>query len=238
MPNWLSKALFVLVAFLTNIIQAITGFAGTVLAMPFSIQLVGKFFAKPILNAIALLVCVIVVIRNFKNIDWKCLLEIILFMGIGMVVGFFLEKYLYSSWFLKIYGILIVAISFYYFFVENPVKLPRPLGWLIMFFAGIVHMIFVSGGPLLIIAAKNRIKEKETFRATLSMVWVILNSAILATDITGGNFSMDQLWVLLIIVPTVIVSMIIGKFVLKRMSNNFFMKLTCVLLFISGMTII
>lgn len=238
MPVWLSKALFVVVVFLTNIIQAITGFAGTVLAMPFSIQLVGKPYAKPVLNAIALLVCIIVVVRNFKKIDWKCLLEIIVFMGIGMVAGFFLEKYLYSKWFLKIYGIIIVFIAIYYFFVDNPIKLPKPIGWVIMFLAGIIHMIFVSGGPLLIIAAKNKIKDKETFRATLSMVWVILNSSILVTDAVGGNFSLDQLWILLIMIPTVIISILIGKFALKKMSNNLFMKLTCVLLFISGFLVI
>ncbi|MCQ2796910.1 MAG: sulfite exporter TauE/SafE family protein [Bacilli bacterium] len=238
MPVWLSKALFVVVVFLTNIIQAITGFAGTVLAMPFSIQLVGKPYAKPVLNAIALLVCIIVVVRNFKKIDWKCLLEIIVFMGIGMVAGFFLEKYLYSKWFLKIYGIIIVFIAIYYFFVDNPIKLPKPIGWVIMFLAGIIHMIFVSGGPLLIIAAKNKIKDKETFRATLSMVWVILNSSILVTDAVGGNFSLDQLWILLIMIPTVVISILIGKFALKKMSNNLFMKLTCVLLFISGFLVI
>lgn len=238
MPVWLSKALFVVVVFLTNIIQAITGFAGTVLAMPFSIQLVGKPYAKPVLNAIALLVCIIVVVRNFKKIDWKCLLEIIVFMGIGMVAGFFLEKYLYSKWFLKIYGIIIVFIAIYYFFVDNPIKLPKPIGWVIMFLAGIIHMIFVSGGPLLIIAAKNKIKDKETFRATLSMAWVILNSSILVTDAVGGNFSLDQLWILLIMIPTVIISILIGKFALKKMSNNLFMKLTCVLLFISGFLVI
>lgn len=238
MPVWLSKALFVVVVFLTNIIQAITGFAGTVLAMPFSIQLVGKPYAKPVLNAIALLVCIIVVVRNFKKIDWKCLLEIIVFMGIGMVAGFFLEKYLYSKWFLKIYGIIIVFIAIYYFFVDNPIKLPKPIGWVIMFLAGIIHMIFVSGGPLLIIAAKNKIKDKETFRVTLSMVWVILNSSILVTDAVGRNFSLDQLWILLIMIPTVIISILIGKFALKKMSNNLFMKLTCVLLFISGFLVI
>lgn len=238
MPVWLSKALFVVVVFLTNIIQAITGFAGTVLAMPFSIQLVGKPYAKPVLNVIALLVCIIVVVRNFKKIDWKCLLEIIVFMGIGMVAGFFLEKYLYSKWFLKIYGIIIVFIAIYYFFVDNPIKLPKPIGWVIMFLAGIIHMIFVSGGPLLIIAAKNKIKDKETFRATLSMVWVILNSSILVTDAVGGNFSLDQLWILLIMIPTVVISILIGKFALKKMSNNLFMKLTCVLLFISGFLVI
>ena len=49
------KILFLLVVFLTNIIQGITGFAGTMLAMPPSVMLVGFDTAKPILNALGLL---------------------------------------------------------------------------------------------------------------------------------------------------------------------------------------
>ena len=44
--------LFFVVVFLTNIIQCVTGFAGTVLAMPFSVLLVGYDTARPILNAL------------------------------------------------------------------------------------------------------------------------------------------------------------------------------------------
>ncbi len=46
------KILFLLVVFFTNIIQGITGFAGTMLAMPPSVMLVGFDTAKPILNAL------------------------------------------------------------------------------------------------------------------------------------------------------------------------------------------
>ena len=51
----IKNILFLIVVFLTNIIQCITGFAGTVLAMPFSIMLVGYDVAKPILNVLGLL---------------------------------------------------------------------------------------------------------------------------------------------------------------------------------------
>lgn len=47
--------LFFLIIFLTNIIQGITGFAGTILAMPPSLMLVGYNTAKPILNVLGLL---------------------------------------------------------------------------------------------------------------------------------------------------------------------------------------
>ena len=47
--------LFLLVILLTNIIQGITGFAGTILAMPPGLMLVGDPVAKPVLNVLGLL---------------------------------------------------------------------------------------------------------------------------------------------------------------------------------------
>lgn len=44
--------LFLLVILLTNIIQGITGFAGTILAMPPGLMLVGYPVAKPVLNVL------------------------------------------------------------------------------------------------------------------------------------------------------------------------------------------
>lgn len=47
--------LFLIVLFAANVIQAITGFAGTVLAMPFSMLLLGTNTAKVVLNITTLL---------------------------------------------------------------------------------------------------------------------------------------------------------------------------------------
>ena len=46
---------FYIVIFLTNVIQGITGFAGTILAMPPGLMLVGYDVAKPILNLLGIL---------------------------------------------------------------------------------------------------------------------------------------------------------------------------------------
>ena len=48
----MKELLFYIVILLANIIQGITGFAGTILAMPFSLILVGYDVAKPVLNVL------------------------------------------------------------------------------------------------------------------------------------------------------------------------------------------
>lgn len=61
----MSEILFYIVIFLANIIQGITGFAGTILAMPFSIHLVGYSVAKPVLNVLGIIAGIYVVVGGY-----------------------------------------------------------------------------------------------------------------------------------------------------------------------------
>lgn len=99
---------------------------------------------------------------------------------------------------------------------------------------GIVHGIFVSGGPLLISYLAKRIQEKISFRATISTVWIFLNSIILADDIRNGFWTLELIKIQLRSVPFLIGGMFIGGKLVKRMSRNLFMNITYLLLLISG----
>ena len=61
--------LFFAVILLSNIIHGITGFAGTLLAMPFSLMLVGYGVAKPVLNVLGILSGVYVILSKDCKID-------------------------------------------------------------------------------------------------------------------------------------------------------------------------
>ena len=88
------KILFLLVVFFTNIIQGITGFAGTMLAMPPSVMLVGFDTAKPILNALGLLSGIYIVAANRKSVNKKEFLKIVAVMTVSMLAGFALRNVL------------------------------------------------------------------------------------------------------------------------------------------------
>lgn len=79
--------LFLIVLFAANVIQAITGFAGTVLAMPFSMLLLGTNTAKVVLNITTLLACLWLGVQHRAHIRWRILSEMVGLMAIGMAVG-------------------------------------------------------------------------------------------------------------------------------------------------------
>lgn len=100
-------AFFVLLVF-GNTIQAITGFAGTVLIMPILLVLVGRETAVPIINLLGLCMTVFMAVRERKQIQWSQLRKICLWLLIGIVTGFLFQTYLSSTWLRRGYGVMIL----------------------------------------------------------------------------------------------------------------------------------
>lgn len=263
--------LFLLVILVSNVIQGITGFAGTILAMPPSLMLVGYPIAKPVLNVLGLLSGIYVFAGNYKSVCWKELKKIVAVMAAGIIGGILIkglfdgkEQILY-----KLLGVFILFLSVQGWLslrqganknqeVKNakpdpdqPVKpdpgqlvkpdsdcKDSPALYLILALAGIVHGIFVSGGPLLISYLTKKIQDKVSFRATISTVWVFLNSMILVDDIRAGLWNADLLKVQLLSIPFLLLGMFIGGKLYVRMSQRLFMMITYILLFISGVSLL
>lgn len=230
---------FILIIFLSNIIQTITGFAGTVLAMPLSLKLEGDATAKPVLNLVALLVCIYVVLTHLKDIDWKHFLIILLTVGAGFGVGYAVELIpIEGKILLYIYGAVVILMSILFFFIDfEKVNLPKWLMILFLFLGGIMHKLYVSGGPFVVIYGIHELKNKNKFRATLSLLWIILNSMLFTTQMVEGMFN-EHIWILFGIGAGVtVLSLLIGSFIAPKLSKNVFMEVTCVLLLISGVTL-
>ena len=168
----MKELLFLLVLFVSNVIQAITGFAGTVLAMPPSVYLLGLDHAKVVLNVMAWLSGLMIAVTGYRHINWKELLKMSAVMLVGMFAGIQICRIVKSeNILLTIYGIIIVVVALKNLCIHTEKKLPDLILWIVLILAGIIHGMFVSGGALLVIYATQVLKEKEEFRATVAPVW-------------------------------------------------------------------
>ncbi len=238
----LKQVLFLIIVLLTNIIQGITGFAGTILAMPASVLLVGYETAKPILNILGILAGLYVVATSYRHIDKKEFLKIVSVMFVGIVGGIFLKSLFTGSpsLFYKILGAVVLAVAFegiYKLFIkkgEGSKTQNKAVSYLILIASGIVHGMFVCGGPLLVAYLAGRIKDKQVFRATVSAVWVVLNTVVMLDDIRSGYFNPSVLVLLAVSSAVLFLGMALGSVLYKKMSREVFMKITYILLVISG----
>ena len=239
----MKECLFYLVIFLSNIVQCITGFAGTVLAMPFSVMLVGISTAKPILNALGIAASIGVLIKNYKYVDKKEFLKIVCIMGAGMIGGLFVSGDITKSERLVhiLLGVVVIIFAVYnaVLFFEKIEKEPnRVVALLFLVAAGVIHGIFVCGGPLLVSYAATKIKDKQRFRATLSAVWIVLNSVIMFSNIHDGMFTKTLLPQLAISLVLLVGAVVIGEKIAKKMKKEIFLILSYALMLISGVSLL
>ena len=230
--------LFLLIIFLTNIVQGITGFAGTVLAMPPGILLQGIDVSKSILNVLGLLASIWIVIISYKFLNKKEFIKIMLLMFIGLVIGDYIYSIIPTPILLKVYAIFIILIAIKGLVIRKEKNINEWILILILIFAGIIHGMFVSGGPLLIIYATKKFKEKSEFRSTVSSVWIILNSYLVYIHYSLGLFTFETSYKLLLSLIPFTFGMIIGNIFHKKMSQQFFLILTYILLIISGIILL
>lgn len=238
---------FLLIIMVSNIIQGITGFAGTILAMPPSLMLVGYDTAKPILNVLGLLSGIYVLFGHWRHVCLSELKRIVIVMTVGIFAGIGLKSFLAGQEALlyKLLGTVVVLIAAQGFMQMHKANSSvqsapggAPASFILLGAAGIVHGMFVSGGPLLIGYLTKRIEDKVSFRATISAVWVVLNTIILADDIRSGMWNPELLKLQMVCIPFLLAGMAVGTKIVKIMSQRFFMLLTYILLGMSGISLL
>lgn len=248
------EILFFLILFGANMIQAITGFAGTLLAMPPSMQLIGVNEAKTVLAILDQISCLLIVLTGFRHINWKEFAKMAVLMVIGMFAGMKIFEAFPIGQLLTLYGLMILCIALWKLFGQKLVqsrkgalkekdetlsgkeKSPlRSVGLLLVILAaGVIHGMFVSGGALLVIYASTALKEKEEFRATMAMLWVTIGCYITGNQIRGGYFNSQVIFLCLAGLIPLFAGIFAGTRLVKRINQDTFLKLTYVLLIISG----
>lgn len=223
-----------IILFFANLLQAITGFAGTLISMPPTMKLIGVDEAKALLNAIAQISSLMIVITGWRHINWKEFGKMFVLMAVGMLVGIKIFEIFPMNQLLIFYGIMIIAIALKKLFIKKEIKLPQIVMLLVIFAAGIIHGMFVSGGALLVIYASFALKEKEEFRATIALIWVTIGCYITGVQVQAGNFNSHVIFLMLVGIIPVFVGTWIGTKLVKKIKQEVFMKITYVLLLLSG----
>lgn len=244
MEQWvLIVTAFIAIVLFSNIIQGITGFAGTIIAMPFAVLLIGLDTSKQVLNLLGILASIWIVIKSYQFIVWKEFFQILSTMLIGLVVGLWLYHILPLKWLLVVLPFFIIFVGLRGFYLQKKgASSEKDLGkWsatILLILAGIVHGLFVIGGPLLVIYATKKLKNKAAFRATLSMIWIVLNSIIAFESIWKGDFTSQSTNYLLLSLLPLFFGILIGNFLHKKMSQQLFMLISYTLLIISGASLL
>ena len=252
--SWTQMLLVGLIVFVTHAIEGITGFGCTVLAMPFIVLLLGIHVAKPVLAVLAWLLAGYIVAVSWKKIVWKEFYFIVLFVGLGLPVGMVIYKYLNEDALKGLLSLVMIAVGIHGFVKtwrshrrnSTPGRTPEPFCPVpknlfmrtILFLGGIVHGMFATGGPFVVIYASKAIPDKSLFRVSICLLWLTLNTVL----IFGFTF-IDNVWtpdmtgILLLTLPFLVAGMLFGDFLHHRVNEYAFRLIVYALLLGTGFVV-
>jgi len=171
----------------------------------------------------------------FRNILPLC--------ALGLLAGACLSNGLETALLQSILGVFVVAVAILELcrLLISRDRAPRinPIAARILLLgAGFFHGIFASGGPLIVYYASREIDEKRVFRATLSLLWLVLNSVLLCTFIATDRLSSSQVALAGQLAIGLVVGIVLGELWHERIDSRSFRLVVQGVLVITGIVLL
>lgn len=244
-------ARFIILAALTvcgNAVEAITGFGSTIIAVTLGAHFYDIDTLVVILAPVNICLSLFIVIRHRKHIDFKELFTGILpLAGIGLLAGIAVFQLADVGILKQAFGVFVFIFSLVELAkaVKNGNKpaesaaqmsLPSRLFWLIS--GGLMQGIYASGGPMVVYYASRKIPDKNVFRSTLSCLWLILVSVMVASHVASGKTSIETLRMSAALLPPLALGIFIGEHIHSRIPEKAFRIFVYVILTVAGASLI
>jgi uncharacterized membrane protein YfcA len=235
--NVFNFVLLFFIIILSQTVETTTGFGSTVIALSLGALIFPMKETVILLVIIGGLQSLWIVLRYYKHIQWRILLwRIVPFCGLGLPIGIYFFDYLCGPQLKMYFGIFVVLVATVELVNLYRTKgatrdLPLSVGIALLLAGGIIHGIFASGGPLIVYYASRRFEEKAVFRATLSMLWLVLNSSLAINFAISRSIHIAQIVLAGELLPALFLGIIFGE-ILHRKVNEFTFRIVvqCILL--------
>ena len=226
------------IALIAFTVEGTLGFGSTVIAVSLGAQLVPL---DALLPAFVPLNIVLSLSLLRRPIAWRELARMAPPLSCGIAAGIALSRVIAAPVLLAAFGCFVAALALWQLVRRAPRGVGhgdtetrrRGLVWLrpLLVLGGVVHGLFGTGGPLIIVDMRGRIPDKTQFRSSLAIVWVVLNTALLASFHQPP--SVLTLWMGAAIVPGIL----LGNWLHNRLDAQRFERAISLLLLVAGVVL-
>ncbi len=221
-----------LVAFVT---EGAIGFGGTVIAASIGAQLVPLDELLPAFVPVNMALSAYLLATGSGSVQWRFLLrEIAPAVVIGAAIGLALFHLPAKTALALAFGVFVTGLAALQ--LLRPATRPLPSGWRfgLLGLGGIAHGLFGTGGPMIVYVTRRRVDDKRAFRATLALLWLSLNCALLVNFVSLGLYTRDTVDTGAAIALTVIPGLVIGERIHRALDASRFERVVWILLLVAG----
>ena len=224
--------LVALAAFAT---EGAIGFGGTVLAASIGAQFVSLDLLLPAFVPLNLVVSSWLLGRGVRLVQWRLLaVEVAPAVGIGFAIGLALFHVPAKTIFALAFGVFVVGLAVLQLARPADKPLARAYQLVLLGLGGVVHGLFGTGGPMIVYVVRRRLADKSAFRATLAVLWIVMNIGLFANYASGGMYVRGVGEVGAVVALAIVPGLFIGERLHRRLDAARFERVVWTVLLLAG----
>ncbi len=227
------------IVLLAFVVEATAGFGATIVTVTFGAMFLPIETVLVCFLPVNLLLSAWLAFGSRRAIAWPLLLRSVLpFVGVGCIAGMVVARLPFERARLPVLlGGFVMALSVFELAQrssEPKAGLPAPVRAVALLVAGVIHGIFASAGPLVVWVASRELPDKTVFRATLAVLWFVLNLTVIAGFLRDGAVGFATLRVSLTLIPALLLGTLVGERLHRLASPRVFARAVYLLLLVAG----
>lgn len=233
----LDYVIFVAAILLAFAIRSGAGFGGGVVLVPLLALTAPLPTVVPAASALNIISGLSQGFRNWRKVVWREMARILPFALTGVLIGVWALAMVDANLLSRLFGGFILLYALY--MLKSGGRVPviskrwlNPIMAFASFMGGFIGSVFGgAAGPIFAIYLAAIQTAKEGFRATMTMLMLILGGTRIITFITAGMYTPKVLTLLACGIPLVFVGGYIGTRIVQRLDQRHFnIGVGCVLL--------
>ncbi|WP_343702536.1 sulfite exporter TauE/SafE family protein [Chitinophaga sp.] len=216
-----------IISFVATLVRSTFGFGESLVAVPLFIFFIPVEQAVPLSVLISIIVALVVVVQDHKEIHFNSAKWLIIFAILGIPIGVLLLVYGNEQLIKTGLGLLIIGYSLYALYGKNSLFLQKDnMFWLFTcgFLSGVLGGAFGINGPPLVVYGNMRKWSATHFRATLQAYFLPASFIGVLGYALKGLVTVEVMKLFLISLPAVIPAIFLGRYLNRRLKNGHFFK--------------
>lgn len=225
----------VLILIAAGLIRGMFGFADALMAMPLLVTLLPARAAAPLMALIGLLIAVVILAREWQEIDIRPVATLIIAGLAGVPLGVWLLSSIDERVVKALLGSVIIGFSAWSLWRPHLLSLKSDRTALLFgLAAGILGGAYNTAGPPLVIYATLRKWSLQKFRAMMQAYCIVGSVWIATIHGVAGNITQHTLILLATAAPFVVLSTLAGQRLTLKVDAARFTRIVFLLLILLG----
>jgi len=229
--------LCIVIIFIAYVLKGLSGFGSGLVAIPLLAFFLPIPFIVPVLALLSYTGTVYQSISYRKDVVWRDLLPLLPFSLAGITIALWLLINVNVTVLTFTLGVFIFCYAVYSLLPHNIKSGSRWWAIAAGSFAGLIGALFGTGGPFYVLYLKMRQVNKQQFRATITMIFLVDGGARMFGYYYSDLFTYKMLLLALVLLPVLILAMYVGQHLHIKINDNRFNQVVSILLLVSGLSL-